>query len=234
MNLRTKFFLVSFAVELAVALIVGGIVSLRYYDSFKDTSEKTLNNSLTMVTSLYPLVSDPDTLKTEGEANSAVYQRLLRELNSINQHFQLTFIYMVERLPDGTYGFLFDTDDVNYPDPTSQYFKPYRSPPDELIAALETGKDQYAAPYTDEWGSFVSLFRPIFAKDGSVRAVLGADYDYDRDQAAIRETWMSFGLALFAAFVLALALSWFASGFLLKPIREASDVLKRISGEAGQ
>jgi len=57
----------------------------------------------------------------------------------------------------------------------------YDDPPGELIKALRTGETQTdQQPYTDNWGTFISGYTPIFRADGSVEAVVGVDLEYSQ------------------------------------------------------
>ncbi|HNX80586.1 MAG TPA: ATP-binding protein [Candidatus Omnitrophota bacterium] len=54
----------------------------------------------------------------------------------------------------------------------------YKEPPEELLAVFKTGKAVTVGPYTDEWGSFLSGFAPIFSSvDGRVIGALGIDIE---------------------------------------------------------
>jgi methyl-accepting chemotaxis protein len=114
-------------------------------------------------------------------------------------------------------------------------FTPYREAPDELFAAAEAGTAKFTAkPYTDEFGSYQSVFLPVVGENGAVRAVIGADLEV----AGIRRSMMSSILVgILPSFVADLILSILILSALrrivVKPIKEIDLALRGIAeGEA--
>ena len=57
----------------------------------------------------------------------------------------------------------------------------YDDAPPELLAAWQTGRTTWTKePYSDEWGTFMSLFRPILGADGKTTSVVGVDMELAR------------------------------------------------------
>jgi two-component system, cell cycle sensor histidine kinase and response regulator CckA len=53
----------------------------------------------------------------------------------------------------------------------------YPDTPEELRRAFAGERNYTAQPTTDRWGTWVSVFVPMYDRDGHVEAVLGVDYD---------------------------------------------------------
>ncbi len=97
-------------------------------------------------------------------------------------------------------------------------FEEYLQPPDELMRVL---RDQEIVaseePYTDEWGSFVSAFVPLFDAQGEMFGVLGVDIDatdyFERLAPIRRATVRALVTAFFVAFLMGSAV-WFLRNFI--------------------
>jgi methyl-accepting chemotaxis protein len=134
--------------------------------------------------------------------------------------FGLAYIYiLVKNGPE--YEFIFDTDDLDDITDASEAFKLYPAEeiPEELDLAYATGQRQFSAPYTDEWGSFVSLFVPCSA-GGRVSAVIGLDYDVSFVTSLEQRAYIALGTALVLAILGSGLAAFFVSRSLLRPIRE--------------
>jgi PAS domain-containing protein len=64
----------------------------------------------------------------------------------------------------------------------------YEEPPQELLNVLQNGAPILTQPYTDEYGSFVSYFKPVKNfEDNKIVGVMGVDVDYVWALNQIRE-----------------------------------------------
>jgi diguanylate cyclase (GGDEF)-like protein/PAS domain S-box-containing protein len=83
----------------------------------------------------------------------------------------------------------------------SQLFEVYEDAPPEAFAAAEGGEVTWTRePYTDDWGTFVTLWRPLKDSAGETAAVVGVDMEADHfvaEMAQIRRTaWLGWGISL--------------------------------------
>jgi methyl-accepting chemotaxis protein len=221
-SLRTTFFLYFVVSGSLIALGVGIVMCLEYYRYIQSSYVSAMNNVADMIEKRHPDLSDVERLRSEGERNSDAYWRILRDLKDIGDSFGLTYIYLLAG-SNGNYNFVFDTEDLELEefDP-DEIFADYEDAPPELDLVIETGKRQISAPYTDEWGSFVSLFVPVFAEGNVARvaAILGMDFDLSYIDSLERRAYIALGLALGSAILVSMLAALWVSRSLLRPIRK--------------
>jgi methyl-accepting chemotaxis protein len=223
-SLRARFFL-NFAVfGVAIALGVGILMYLEYHRYIRESYTGTLEKVADMIEQQYPVLSVPEYIKNEGRINSETYWKIPRDLKVIADSFGLAYIYLLIKEETG-YSFVFDTDDLDNISDANEAFEPYAAEdvPDELDLVLETRERQISAPYTDEWGSFVSLFVPIFSPNttgGAPVSILCLDYDVSFVLNLERRAYTALGLALIAAVLVSALTALAVSRSLLRPIKE--------------
>ena len=64
------------------------------------------------------------------------------------------------------------------------------------------------APYTDEWGTFISAYQPIYDSKHNPIGIVGADIDATEFNARMRAVWMAFGLGVVLSLALAGGIFW--------------------------
>ncbi|MFP3089490.1 methyl-accepting chemotaxis protein [Treponema sp. TIM-1] len=223
-SLRTRFFLNFVALGILIALGVGIVMYVEYHRYIQDSYVRTLTGLADVIEHRYPVIADPDYLITEGKVNSDTYWQIPRDMQVFADSFGLAYIYLL--INDGTgYQFVFDTDDLDDITDANEAFKIYMAEdvPEELDLAYATGKRQFSAPYTDEWGSFVSLFCPL-SSGGRVTAVLGLDYDISFIAGLEQKAYIALGTALGLAILVSGLVAFFVSRSLLRPIKEMVNV----------
>jgi sigma-B regulation protein RsbU (phosphoserine phosphatase) len=180
----------------------------------------------------YPVLADPDYLEQEGRADSEAYWFVQHAFQNLYETFDMT-IYLNRRVNGQLQTIIAAGPDyAKKYDPEvlfSQFFE--ESYIDPLIPLVYKTKSVQIAkkPYTNEFGTMVSEYRPII-KDGEVVTVLELDYDVSFVWSLRwRVTWallISLGLAVMVAGIFALVLS----GSLIRPIMELADHARQIGG----
>ncbi|MDR2784492.1 MAG: methyl-accepting chemotaxis protein, partial [Treponema sp.] len=191
---------------------------IRY--SYSDTLEKIA----AMIEKRYPELSGIDRLLEEGKANSAEYWQLLNEMQSIADTFGLAYVYYLQKTPEGSYIFVFDTDYLNTQKDGAPYVEEFNyyeegETPKEVDMVYETHEPRISAPYTDEWGSFVSLFYPIY-DSGRFVGILGLDYDVTVVRNLERQANIALGIALAIEILFSIVVAFLVAGSLIRPIKE--------------
>lgn len=85
---------------------------------------------------------------------------------------------------DGKTWLLLDTeppDDAG--DAEMQVLQPYEDAPEDLVQALRERQPRLSAPYTDQWGTFITAYAPFRNRAGEFSGVVGIDLkltDYER------------------------------------------------------
>jgi methyl-accepting chemotaxis protein len=222
-SLRTTFFLNFVILGILIASGVGLVMYFEYYRYIRDSYTTTLNGVADMIEKQYPALSDVEYLRSEGERNSETYWQIVRDMKLMGDSFGMAYVYLLAQDGEG-YGFVFDTDDLdNAVKDLSEIFMPYEDAPEELDVVMETGERQLSAPYTDEWGTFISLFVPLFSA-GKVTAIIGLDYDLSFIKNLERQAHIALLVALVAAIIVSALVALWVSRFFLKPIRKMSAV----------
>jgi methyl-accepting chemotaxis protein len=209
-----------------IALGVGFVIYFEYHRYIRDSYVTTLNGVADMIEKQYPDLSDAERLRNEATLNPEAYMQILRDMKVIGDSFGLTYIYMLTG-ENGNYNFVFDIDDLDIGAfDLEVFFESYDDAPPELDLAMRTGKRQLSSPYTDEWGSFVSLFVPLFAEGNTEKAaaVIGLDFDLSLINSLERRAQIALGSALVSAILISAAAALWASRSLAKPIREMVNV----------
>jgi signal transduction histidine kinase/ActR/RegA family two-component response regulator len=133
-------------------------------------------------------------------------------------------VFLVDCTPPGDH----DHDGVN---DQAQLFEPYEDAPAEAIDAATRGVIRYTKePYTDKWGSFMSIWVPMRTGEGRLAGVIAVDMsarEYLRRIASIRRAmYMGLGVAISLSAVVALAV--YATG-LARQRAEAEREQSRLS-----
>jgi methyl-accepting chemotaxis protein len=223
-SLRIRFFLHFITLGVLIALIVGVAMFIEYHRYIRASYTSTLESLADMIEQQYPVLSDVEYIREEAELNSEAYWQIPRNMKLIADSFGLAYIYLL--IKDGAdYWFVFDTDDLDEISDAREAFEIYNSEdvPSELDAVWETRKRQISVPYTDEWGSFVSLFNPVFSGQELV-AVLGLDYDISFVRSLERRGYIVLGSILILAVVFSLAAALMVTRSLLQPIKEMAGI----------
>lgn len=119
---------------------------------------------------------DGDALEaiTNKDIGSKEYEDAFYILKKFYDNIELSYIYAVRPMPDGSFIFVIDPDD--------------NDPADYGEGIVVTSALQQAAagtpsvdskPHTDSWGRFYSAYAPIFNSQGNVIGIVGVDFDAD-------------------------------------------------------
>jgi methyl-accepting chemotaxis protein len=223
-SLRTRFFVFFVGLGLLASLTVGLVMYGQYFRYIRYSYSDTLEKIAHMVEKEYPVLSDVDHLLEGQKTNSAEYWDLVYEMELIVDAFELAYIYYLQRVSEESFLFVFDTDDLN----TQKDGVPYLEEliyyegddvPEEIYEVCETHEWRISAPYTDEWGSFVSLFYPIY-DSGQFAGILGLDYDVTMIRGLERQANLALGIALVIEILFSIVIAFLVAGSLIRPIKE--------------
>jgi PAS domain S-box-containing protein len=105
----------------------------------------------------------------------------------------------------------------------------YQQPPKELLSVFKNEKAQYSDMYTDEYGTYVSYFSPVFNKFGKTVGVLGVDIDQKYYITQLQQALLYFWLIwLFICAFFCLIFLYVLKSHNLK--KESVDSEKKIMG----
>jgi methyl-accepting chemotaxis protein len=171
-----------------------------------------------------PVIKDKEALIRIGREHSDEYNLLLTGMKNIAESFNIAYIYFIEKV-DNKYRFVFDIDDLDLSEEEYEeiFLESYDDPPDELIETFDSkALTTTLQPYTDEYGTFVSIFLPIIDDLGGMSGVLCLDYDISYVQALENRAIISFIVALVISGGIASSLSFCIAVSLITPIKEVT------------
>lgn len=97
-----------------------------------------------------------------------------------------------------------DLDNDGFPDDAPDLMDSYDAPSASLLAALKEHKETVdQEPYSDQWGTFISAYAPIYTKRGEFVGTLGMDLDFSGFEKRLLPTKNAFKTAAITGVVMA-------------------------------
>lgn len=180
---------ISLQATITIGLIVFGVVASAivtgiFYLNFSNQIREDIKLRLKNIADITAVQLDPEELATvvdKTDLENEYYIKYQKELsNIINADNDVINIYTIRQNQDGTIYFYMDAGNLGYvPDPPGTI--KYEQPTDLLLAtfASPSGTVVENDIYTDEFGSVISAYTPIYNKDGSLESILGVDMKAD-------------------------------------------------------
>ncbi|MDR1955733.1 MAG: methyl-accepting chemotaxis protein [Treponema sp.] len=227
-SLKTKFFVIFVGLSSVASLSIGLIMFFQYNKYIKQSYEDTLTRVAKMIEKQYPQLADPAALEQEAEALSDTFWELCRGLEHINQSFNMTYIYYMQRL-EGKYRYLLSSGfTIDLEDLLSPLYNAEEVGIEAEMAYNAKTMQIMQSPLVNDWGVLISGFLPI-VKDGVVVGVLGLDYDISFVQALERRAELSLLIALILTNTGAAFIAFFISASFTTPIKEAELVAESLA-----
>ena len=202
-----------------VFLVVGGTgigatLSLRMIAerAYRDEVFKTLRNIAQAGASLVR-AEDLEALTSADQHGSPEFEAIARPIRLVQYAVpDIKYIYTA-KLMDDRIVFLVDATlpgdtDGDGLDDQAKLMEVYEDAPPEAFAAARDGRITWTRePYSDDWGSFVSLWLPLRDGRGQEVAILGVDMSAEHFRAEMgqirRASWAGSGIALGSAAMIA-------------------------------
>ena len=221
--------------RLAIALIVlaaafGAILSSILYINYSNELRDNLRHRLENITTLAGLQQNGDELENV-KAQGDIYYNIILERNAKIKRSDpdLRFVYTMRKDAKGIY---FVVDARISPDETqiSNYGDRYEKPSQLLVDNFDTMKSTIVVPiYTDEFGTFLSAYTPIFNSQEKQVGVLGVDITVNtvlaQEHNYLFRLLVIYVISLGALFVFGLIFA----NYLAKPITGLRDIANKIS-----
>ena len=224
-SLRTTFLLLFLGLSLAVALGIGFILFFQYHSYIVRSYTEVIENTANSIDLLFPALKDSELLIEKGLSGSQDYYELVRQIYRINNAYGFAYIYYLH-IDKGNIYFIFDTDDIAYfheGDAEKYMLDVYEDPPDEIMQAFSSGTFTITKePYTDEWGTFVSGFHPIFDDSNRIAGVLGLDLDVSYVMGLEHNAIFVFAISIIIIMTAAFLASLRVAASITKPINEVA------------
>jgi len=227
-SLRRRFAIV--LILLAAAFTAG--VSYILYLNFKAELRSDLRHRLENITKLASLQQDGDLLlKVQAQGDEAFNIIQERNANIKRTEPELIFVYTLRKDDQGNIYFVVDARiSPDEPD-ISNFGDRYEQPSDTLSSNFDTMSQPIIEPeiYTDEFGSFLSGYAPIFTSDGDRAGVLGVDISAETIHAQEQRYLIRLSIILVPSLILIVLGGLVFANYLAKPIINLRDMANRIS-----
>lgn len=210
-------------------LISGFIISILYND-FKSELRAELKNRLVSITTVAALQQDGDALVEVSARDDEYYQMINeRNLKIRLSDPDLIYVYTMRKDEQGIYFIV----DANQPGDLgiADFGQRYEEPGPTLEENFDTMTRTIIEPdfYTDEFGTFLSAYAPIFTATGERIGVLGVDIDAKNIVAKERQ-FLNRSLVIFFASIPIIALAgYFLGRRLTNPLTELTNTVQKIT-----
>lgn len=213
-----------------LALVAGSA----FYWQYTDYILSSLQQRLRTAAAATNVIMDPDRILelAPGDIDTPEYLVEFKRLLYLQQEFDLAYLYVLRAEKNGSWIFVYDSaDDPRTVEEDDNYYVEYTEDPPEIAQAFKENRAIFAEEYSDQWGTFRSVFLPIAAADGSGPiAVIGADLEVSFINAlklrAVYTALVTLGLAL----IVSMFAYFFIRSLLIRPLRELQSGAAEIAG----
>lgn len=226
-SLRSRLALV--LIVLAASFAAG--VSYVLYVNFQRELRESLRHRLENITTIAALQQNGDELISVKKSGDDYFNRINDRNAAIKRSDpELRFVYTMRQDDQGIYFIVDARTSPEEPD-ISEFGSRYEEPSDLLAANFGVMGDTLIEPdfYTDEFGTFLSAYAPIYTSEGQQAGVLGIDISANTILAQERE----FLLRLITIYLSTLPLLFVgglvAAHYLARPIMQLRDATNKIS-----
>ncbi len=169
----TTFVFVGAALLLLVANVATGVLLIRQYRSAMRT---LIESRMLDITDTAADMIDGDAYEriTERDESNPEYVDIYKTLEYFQENIDLEFIYGIRDMKDGTYIFTVD--------PAKEDCSEYGELVHFTDALYEASQGTHSVdkqPYTDDYGTFISAYSPIYNSKGEIVGVVAVDFAAD-------------------------------------------------------
>ncbi len=213
--------------------LTSGIFVLRTIKKMNETNRTTLRQGSLTVSYMIQGIDLPS-LVLEDLSSDDLYA-VWTNFYDATKGFDLAYLYVLQ--PKGAdFEFIWDiADDPRVKADDDNSFTVYEEAPPAAFEALKTEKLTYTAePYTDEWGTFMSVYRPVLNESGKVIGVIGADIEVSKIKATVAKEVLILLLPVFGfAILLSLVMGFILRASIVNPILAINKALSTIAQGEG-
>jgi GAF domain-containing protein len=224
--------------RLTVAFTLLGIMVVAFvlfiqFNNFRGALRNEIRQRLTSITRIAALQQDGDLLTRIASGSDEYYQKM----NSINLKIKdsdpdLVFVYTMRKNDEGIYFVV----DANRPgdEDISAFGELYQEPGPALADNFDTMNQTIIEPefYTDEYGTFLSAYAPIYSSTNENVGVLGIDINASNVVAKERVFLRNGLIILIAIIPVIYLLGVFIGRLLASPLAQLANEARKI-GESG-
>jgi len=223
----------------ALAIFVGGTVITLLNIIFQQELLHDIQQRLSTIATIaayqingdeHALLVNPDDMQSDVYNK---YQELLFDI--IESDDELLYIYTIRQAEDGTIYFYLDAGR----DPSIAGYEPgiigeiaYEQPTNLLTESFRSPNGTVVEPdiYTDEYGSVISAYAPIYKSDGSLEGFVGVDISADNVLARQHQLLLRSILWFILALPFIILFGWLLGRRFSRPTVELTKAAVRIAG----
>lgn len=221
---------------LITVLLLNALASICYtaylYDVRKTDLYDQVDRNLMFAANTAAELADADIYDQISRGSFTVAQSDLLQLKAYNvlKSSDVEYIYTMVKTSDDIV-FVLDTPD---PEEVKSNKLPaplpsYEDPSDKLLKAFsQNGTQPIFDEYTDEWGTFRSIFIPYTTNNGQ-KFVAGADILLSRIQTELQKTLIISSIIGFIIFIISSTIIYWFVSHILKPLAEAQVLMRTIA-----
>jgi len=211
------------------ALFSAGVSSVLYLN-FSQELRNSLQHRLENITTLASLQQDGNVLlKVQGEGDENFIKIREQNLKIKGAEPELRFVYTMQKDAQGIYFVV----DAGLPgeEGYSPFGTRYEEPGPALVENFDSMTGTILEPefYTDEYGTFLSGYAPIFSSEGQRVGIIGVDITANTILAREQEYRNRLIIIFLIALGLIVVAGFFSADYLAKPIVGLRDAAKKIS-----
>ncbi|HXF84069.1 MAG TPA: GAF domain-containing protein [Anaerolineales bacterium] len=213
-----------------LATLFGAVVSAALYIDFRNELYDNLRRRLETITTLAGLQQDGDLLLKVQAAGDEYFNRINEQNLKIRfSDPDIIYVYTMRKDEQGIYFVV----DAGLPGETNiaAFGERYEDPGPALASQFFTMTKTIVEPeiYTDDYGTFLSAYTPIYASDGTKVGVLGVDISADTIRAQERAYLIRIITIFLSAVPFIVLAGFLAAGTLARPIIALRDAARKIS-----
>jgi len=212
------------------ALFAAGVSSV-LFANFQDELRNSLRRRLDNITTLAGLQQNGDALVQVQAAHDESFEIIHDQNVKIKRaDSDLIFVYTMRKDEQGIY-FVVDARISPDEEDISEFGDRYTEPSATLVENFDTMNGTIIEPkiYTDEFGSFLSGYTPIFTSKGERVGVLGVDISADTIVAQENEYRVRLITIFLSALPFLILAGIITANYLAKPIVGLRDAAEKIS-----
>jgi GAF domain-containing protein len=218
------------AIRFALTGIVASaiVLSIAYFETRGYLFQEKQNKLLAIASNAAMQIDGDDhaALRFSEDSESETYRELQRKSFAIAAtDDEIIYVYTMRKNEAGSIYFILDAG--REPGETPEEYEPgeigspYENPSDLLIEKFDTLEHPIVEPdfYTDEFGTYLSAYAPLYRSDGQLDGIIGIDI-LSQDIVAQQSSFLNIfvlNFAISSAFLL--SLGWVAGNLIAKPIR---------------
>jgi methyl-accepting chemotaxis protein len=214
-----------------LAVFSAALFTVILFFYFRSELNQNLRNDLRSLVGVAAMQIDGDahaTLMDPSDQSSPEYKKIHQTLVKIHDASSgISYPYTMRKQADGQVAFIVDATD----DDPAQIGEIYTDPGPALVKNISTMNAAVVEDdlYTDEWGTWLSGYAPIYRSDGGLEGVLGIDISAESILAQERQLIMRSVVIFLLTTIFAIGMAFFIAQIMTRPIFAITQAARHIT-----